>query len=168
DADEVLSLELQEKIKSLEPNKFSGYRIKRNTYIFNRLFKYGGHAYDYPLRLFNKRKGARFHQPIHESLKISGEIGFIKEPILHYSFSTINEYLYKLNLYTDLEARFLQEKNVAFSWYAMFFRPLAKFFQRYFLQLGFLDGKEGFIFYALSGMYEFVKWAKYWQQTKNN
>ena len=28
------------------------------------------------------------------------------------------------------------------------------------------DGKEGFIFYALSGFYDFMKWIKYWELIK--
>ena len=166
DADEVLSPELKEKIKSLDPDGLSGYRIRRQTYIFGRLFKYGGHAHDMPLRLFDKSKEAYFYQPIHESLKISGAIGFIEEPILHYSSSNLDEYMRKLNLYTELDAKFLLEKKVRFSYFKMICKPIAKFFQRYIVQRGYLDGYEGLIFYLMSGFDEFIKWSKYWQYIK--
>jgi glycosyltransferase involved in cell wall biosynthesis len=163
DADEVLSEQLKEKIKSSILNSESGYRIKRKTYIFGRLLKYGGHSNDAPLRLFDKRK-ANFVQPIHEFVRISGEVGFIKEPIIHYSTRNLNEYTNKLNLYTDLEAKFMKEKNLRFSYLGLIFYPIFRFLQRYILQRGFLDGYEGFIFYTMSAFYDFVKWTKYCQQ----
>lgn len=167
DADEEVSKELKERLLSLEPKGKVGYRIKRQTYIFNRLMRYGGHSKDAPLRFFNRKKG-RFIQPIHEFFKAEGSVGFIKEPIIHYSTEDLNEYVKKLNCYTDLEVKFLSEQNADFSFTSFLLKPIIRFFQRYLLQRGFLDGQEGFIFYVLSGVYDFLKWIKYWEKLKRN
>ena len=165
DADEVVSAGLQARLECFVPEDKTGYRIKRDTHIFGRLMKHGGHDRDLPLRLFNKHRG-NFVQPIHEYVKVDGSTGFIEEPIMHYSSRTVSEYMDKLNLYTDIEVQFMVEKHSKFSYVDMALKPFAKFCQRYVLQKGFCDGKEGFIFYALSGFYDFMKWAKYWEFLK--
>jgi glycosyltransferase involved in cell wall biosynthesis len=165
DADEVVSPQLEERLKGFMSEDKTGYRIKRQTYIFGRLMKQGGHDKDAPLRFFNKEK-ASFNQPIHEYVEIEGNIGLIEEPIVHYSSRTISEYMKKLNLYTALEAEYMFKKKTKFSHVSIFLKPLAKFIQRYILQKGFCDGVEGLIFYTLSGFYDFIKWFKYWELIK--
>jgi glycosyltransferase involved in cell wall biosynthesis len=165
DADEVVSSHLMKRLGNVKPQKEAGYKIKRNTYIFGRLIKYGGHDKDMPIRFFNKQK-AMFIQPIHEFVQVNGEIGLIEEPIMHYSSASIEDYMRKLFLYTAIEAKFMLEKGIVFSCFKAFFYPVIKFFQRYILQSGFKDGTEGFVFYFLSGFYDFVKWVRLWELTK--
>jgi len=165
DADEVVSDELKNRIGSLTPNQEAGFRIRRQTYIFKKLMKHGGHSKDLPLRLINKNRG-RFVQPIHEFFKVEGEVGLIEEPLMHYSSEDLGEYFHKFNLYTDLEADFMQSQGVKFSLWSLVLKPPLRFFQRYWLQKGFLDKLEGFLFYTLSGFNEFVKWVKYWERLR--
>ncbi|MDP2923634.1 MAG: glycosyltransferase family 2 protein [Candidatus Omnitrophota bacterium] len=167
DADEEVSEQLKERIKSLDLSSKAGYRIRRQTYIFKRLMKYGGHSKDFPLRVFDKNKGC-FVQPIHEFVEIPGKIGLIDAPIIHYSSENLHEYSQKLNAYTDLEVKFLLQNNTKFSYTKIILIPILRFFQRYLLQRGFLDKMEGFIFYTMSGFYEFLKWSKYWQKVRGH
>ena len=49
----------------------------------------------------------------------------------------------------------------------LFFRPCFYFFYRYFLRLGFLDGKEGLIFHFLQGFwYRFLVDAKIYEKKR--
>jgi hypothetical protein len=49
----------------------------------------------------------------------------------------------------------------------LFLRPYALFFYRYFLRLGFLDGREGFIFWTLQTFwFRFLIDAKLFEQRK--
>ena len=165
DADEEVSGELKEKLRSLDVGSKAGYKVRRKTFMFKRLMKYGGHSLDAPLRIFDKNRG-KFIQPIHEFFKIEGPVGFISEPIMHYSCADIKEHVEKINFYTDLEVHFLSERKVNFCFIKFIFVPVARFLQRYILQRGFLDGREGFIFYVKSGVYDFVKWFKYWDYSR--
>jgi glycosyltransferase involved in cell wall biosynthesis len=165
DADEIVSAGLEKRLKGFMLEDKVGYRIRRETYIFGRLMEYGGHDKDMPIRFFNKQK-AMFIQPIHEFVQVNGEIGLIEEPIMHYSSASIEDYMRKLFLYTAIEAKFMLEKGIVFSCFKAFFYPVIKFFQRYILQSGFKDGTEGFVFYFLSGFYDFVKWVRLWELTK--
>lgn len=165
DADELVTEKLKHAIADADLSVNSGFRIKRVTYIFGRLLRYGGHGRDFPLRLFDKNKGG-FVQPIHEFADISGKIGIIKEPLAHYSSGDLDEYMKKLNFYTDLEADLLVSGKASFSYARLCLRPVLRFLQRYVLQAGFLDGGEGFAFYSLSGLYDFVKQVKFWEKIK--
>ncbi len=50
----------------------------------------------------------------------------------------------------------------------LFVRPFALFFYRYFLRLGFLDGREGFIFWTLQTFwFRFLIDAKLFEQDKS-
>jgi glycosyltransferase involved in cell wall biosynthesis len=162
DADEFISSHLMKRLENLKPQGEEGYRIKRNTHIFGRLMKYGGHDKDMPLKLFNKSKGI-FVQSVHEYVNIAGKIGLINDPIIHYSSRDINEYMLKLNLYTDLEVKCLLQKKKRISYDKVLFYPIARFIQLYILRKGYLDGIEGFVFYSLSGFYDFIKYFKCWK-----
>ncbi len=159
DADERLSPKLSEELLSVPLEKMAGYRIKRSTYIFGKLMRYGGHQKDFPLRLFDRRRGS-FVQPIHEYVKTEGEVGLIHQPLLHYSSRNLKEYFEKLMLYTGMEARYASDKAALSVYARMIVCPLVRFTQRYILELGFLDGPKGLLFYLLSSFYELSRWFK--------
>ena len=130
------------------------------------MLHYGGHDKDFQMRLF-RREGAVFYQPIHEKISLkSNKFGYINEPLLHFSTKDINDYVRKLNLYTDLECEYMLSKKPTILPIKIFMVPQLKFFKRYIIQKGFLDGVEGFIFYLLSAFYDFLKYAKYFQNRK--
>jgi len=165
DADERITEDLRLKIQGVikYDEGPDSYYIKRSTYIFGRLFKHGGHDKDYQLRLFKKRKG-HFYQPVHEKVELSGgRAGYIDEPMLHYSSSNISQYVGKLNLYTDLESAYMAGRQKRISAVGIFTKPMLRFIQKYIVQLGFMDGPEGFIFYTFSSYYDFVRCAKLWE-----
>lgn len=163
DADEIVTGSLaKEAAEAVKTDAFNGYRVPRTNVIFGRAMKYGGHHGDSHLRLF--RKGAaHFEGPIHERAVVKGNVGRLKSPIMHYSTETVREYLVKLEIYTDLEAHLLLKSGKKVTAIDMALKPCLKFFKQYFLQGGFLDGIEGFMFYRLSMFYSFVKYAKYFE-----
>ena len=121
--------------------------------------QYGGHQGDRHLRLFRKEKVILSHK-IHEPPKVSGKTGILSCAFDHYSTPTILEYERKLQAYTDREAERMHEDGIRFCASGIMLKPLAKFFYQYVVQLGFLDGIEGLIYYGLSSFYMFVKYAK--------
>ena len=105
---------------------------------------------------------------------VDGEIGYIREPYLHFAFHTgWARWLARHNRYSDLEAR--ERLDAAVSWRDIFSRhgstrnkalkplvsrlpgwPLAIFLIRYFLKLGFLEGRPGFVYCVNMAYYEFL------------
>jgi len=155
DADEEISKELEKKIKKAIENECNGYYIRRINYFLGKPIKYSGWGNDYQLRLFKKEKGF-FSGAVHESIKIKGKTGFIKAPILHYSYIDSKSYFEKMNRYTSMQA----QKPKHFLFLKLFFSPFFKFIKMFFMKAGFLDGLRGFILAIYSSFSEFVKISK--------
>jgi glycosyltransferase involved in cell wall biosynthesis len=167
DADERINTALAEEIKSVPFDRGrEGYFIPRKNIIFGREMKYGGHQNDKHLRLFRKDSG-RFISPIHESVRVEGSIGILKNTIVHYSTFSEREYMGKLEQYTDMEADLMFSSYKRVYRHYIFTRPIAIFAKRYFFQKGFLDGWNGLKFYSLSAFYEFIKYGKYFKKIKD-
>ncbi|MDP8232167.1 MAG: glycosyltransferase family 2 protein, partial [Candidatus Zophobacter franzmannii] len=170
DADEVLSPNLSIEIKRLiaSDKSLNGYRIHRTSFYLGRKIKHCGWNRDYTLRLFRKSQGSFNQKSVHESVQIKGEIGFIKQPMLHYTYPTIDSHLEKMKFYSTLSSQELYKKGRTSSLLGASLRSGWKFFQMYFLKTGFLDGKEGFILCKNSGMGIFWKYTKLWELNKND
>ena len=105
---------------------------------------------------------------------VEGEIGYIREPYLHFAFATgWARWLARHNRYSDLEAR--DRLDAAVQWRDVFSKhgstrnkalkplvsrlpgwPLGFFLIRYFLKLGFLEGRPGFVYCVNMAYYEFL------------
>ena len=170
DADEVITPELQSAIQSVLKNpKADGYQIKRESFYLKRKIKYSGWQNDYPLRLFNKRKGQFNDAPVHESVIIDKtHLDTIEAPLLHYPYPSVASHINKINLYTSLGAEKLYKQGKQSSLLYALVSGWVKFIKMYLLKSGFLDGKEGFILALLSGFSSTLKYAKLWslQRTK--
>jgi glycosyltransferase involved in cell wall biosynthesis len=170
DADEEVTPELRKAIEKvvLEDNgDISGYFIKRRSCIFGRWFKFCGTQDDYQIRLFRKGR-AEYYQPIHEKIRLEGASGVIEQPLLHYTYDGATEYIDRLNVYTTMEAGHIMSAGKIPRIWDFVLRPVGKFIKLYFLKQGFRDGMEGFLFSALSGYYDLVKYAKLHEMIKKN
>lgn len=161
DADEVASPELAQFLQAAarNGNAADGYLVTRVDFIFGKRFRSQSQGSEKILRFFRKSKG-RFEQPIHEKVVVGGRVETAEGELLHYSSDSIHDYLEKLNLYTDFEAKWMAEKGIRPKWYHFSFMPFFRFIYYYFFRRGFLDGFEGLIYHALSSFYYFSKYAK--------
>lgn len=158
DADEVLTDELIASLESVD-DKFAAYKIRRELVFMQKRMKFGKTT-DYPIRLFKKGR-ARFESRIHEKLEVSGLVGKIEAPLLHYSYADIEDYFKRFNRYTGLIAEnHLNTGKNAPNLVAHVMRPWFEFINRYVFRLGFLDGYPGYCYALFSSFYAFVKYAK--------
>jgi glycosyltransferase involved in cell wall biosynthesis len=164
DSDEVVTLNLYKEIKeTLESTPHhNGYYIPMKNFMFTRWMKYSGLSKQYHLRLYNKHKG-KWIKDIHEIVKIEGDSGYLKNIILHYAYISINDLIKKIDVYTDLEAKALYEKNIKFNKWKALGSPLIIFIYKYIFQKGFLDGYPGLIWAVSLAYYNFSKWLKVWE-----
>ena len=149
DGDEVITPELFEEIRKIidSDTEFAGFFIPRKNHYLGRWLKRGAQYPDYQLRLFKREKGRFECRHIHERLKIDGKLGKLKEHMLHFPYERVSKYISKFDRDSNFEAKYLYEKNVrinfknSFRW--LILKPLTRFFKRYFLKRGFLDGLPG-------------------------
>jgi glycosyltransferase involved in cell wall biosynthesis len=174
DADEVATPELIAEIRALlsgEP-KFDAYMVPRLNLILGRWMRHGGTYPDPKLRLF-RRGTARLREDTepHATPKWEGPTGMLRSHMLHYAYPTLEMYLEHMDRYSSASVPLVLRKGKTSRGllpFALntFLNPVATFFYNYMLRLGFLDGREGFLFHLYHSVYVSWKYAKAWQAAK--
>ena len=148
DADERVTPELRAAIEAVlrkEDGACAAYRVSRLSSYCGRFLRHSGWYPDRIVRLF-KRDAARFADAlVHESVEVQGKIGLLEGKLLHYSYENFEQVLDKANQYSSAAAQMLQRRGRDSSVSGAVLRGLWAFIRTYFLQRGFLDGREGFM-----------------------
>jgi hypothetical protein len=79
---------------------------------------------------------------------------------LHYSFNSVNEHYKQVDYFTTISAKAYFEKKKNAPYYKLIVNPIATFIGHYFLNLGFLDGKAGFLICRISAYATYLKYKK--------
>ncbi len=171
DADEPIEEALSKEIRKIiaSSSSLDGYRIPRKTFFLGKWVRHGGWYPDYNLRLFRKEKGRFQERAVHEAVRVKGTVGNTHHAIEHYAYPDLVSYLSAINKYSSLAVEVMAEKGISrvrTSWLNIFFRPVFTFVLKYFLRLGFLDGKHGLVLNLFHSCYVFVKYAKAWECTQ--
>ena len=166
DADEVVSEELKNEILSvINPQPINGYWIPRQNYFLGKFLSKGGQYPDYTLRLYRRGKGKLPCKSVHEQAQVEGEVGYLKNPLLHYPYPDFTHYLEHFNRYTDIFAEELRVQNLKISIIQtlnyLLFKPAFWFLKTYFRHKGFMDGFAGFLFSFFSALRFPVAYFKY-------
>ena len=145
DADERLSPELIKSILMIKGNLQGAYEMNRLNNYCGTWIKHCGWYPDKKIRLFpqnTKWKGGA----IHEYPDVSNELlTHLKGDILHLTYPTYKDHYDKLEEYAKLGANKLAGKNKFLLRIKYWLSPLFKFLKMYFIKLGFLDGKAGYV-----------------------
>lgn len=171
DQDEILSPELQEEIKhNLHHNdkKYAGFFCPRKSFYFDRFIKHCGWYPDYLLRVFYLPKTSLYTSGPHYGFRVSGDTLKLKGHIIHYPYENLFHHMEKINYYTQEAAKDMAEKNISSGVIKALGHGLARFMKIYFLKLGFLDGKAGFILSLNAFFYGFHKYIRVLEFKKAN
>jgi glycosyltransferase involved in cell wall biosynthesis len=169
DTDERMTPELKREIGQVveRPGAADAYFVPRKNYFLGRWIKHCGWYPDYRQPQLFRKSRLRYRQElVHESFDCDGRIGHLSHPALQYPFRDIDHYIAKQDRYSDLMARRMVEQGGRFSAHQLVTHPLAAFVKMYGLRRGFLDGMPGLILSGLYGYYTFMKYAKFWELTK--
>lgn len=167
DADERVTPELSEEINLIlrnPGNKYNAYEVGRRAYFLGKWIRHCGWYPGYVVRLFMRQEGKYNGSRVHEKLEVKGNIGRLKNDLIHFTDRDLNHYFSKYNNYTSLAAQGLFEKSRKFRNTDIVLRPVFTFLKMFFLRLGFLDGIHGFVLCFLSASYVFTKYAKLWEK----
>jgi hypothetical protein len=130
--------------------------------------RHGGWGSDRPIRLF--RRELRYDtSQVHEHVDVTnGEIGEVKNKLLHYTYISLEQYFEKFDRYS----RWWAEQNFARGRRgtagAVFFKPPARFVSMYFLKGGFRDGARGLVLACLAATSVMAKYARLWERSIRN
>ena len=190
DCDERITPELWDEIAiAIENREYDGYYLNRKVFFLGKWIRYGGKYPDWNLRLF-KHKLGRYENlhtedipntgdnEVHEHVILKGNVGYLKEDMLHIDFRDIYQWLARHNRYSNWEARVYynllsgeddsttikanlfgssveRKRFLKKIWVRLPFKPLLRFILSYFIRLGFLDGFPGYIYARLLSQYEY-------------
>lgn len=168
DADERISPELESAIKQIVIDERSKdyYRLPRKNLVFSKWLRHSRWWPDYNIRLF--RKGyVEWSEIIHSVPLTRGEGADLEEKeenaIVHHHYSSIDQYIERLNRYTTHQAKGLVQKKYKFAWQDVIRKPVNEFLSRYFAGEGYKDGLHGLVLSGLQAFSEFVVYLKVWQ-----
>jgi glycosyltransferase involved in cell wall biosynthesis len=107
DADERCTIELQNEIRIHLSGKDiaeNGFEIPRKSFFLKKWIRHGGWYPNYQLRLFRKESAGVSDRLVHESYTVEGKTGKLQNDILHYTVTSVKDYMRKINSYSDLSA----------------------------------------------------------------
>jgi len=143
------------------PHFLAGYFLHRHDILWGRVLKHGETGRVRLLRLARKTAG-KWVRPVHEVWQVSGPVGELTNPLLHFPHPNVAQFLDDVNRYSTLNARYLFTQNIRVRWWHIAAYPTAKFFIDYVWYLGFLDGTAGAIMALMMSMHSFLTRAKLW------
>ena len=167
DADERVTDQLQKEVRSIilaGDINFSVYAVPRLNVILGKEMRHGGWWPDYVERLFRKKTLISWHGELHERPEYKGNLGYLKNYLIHNKHETISEMVEKTNTWSQVEAKLMYQANhpkmniLRFS-SAMF----REFWMRMIIKQAFLDGAEGVIFAIYQVYSRFISYVKLWE-----
>lgn len=181
DADEELTPELVNALRAFlasPPADVTGVYVRRRVYFLGRWIRHGGYYPTWLLRIFRRGVGRCESLWMDEHIVVSrGQTTQLRADIIDYNNKDLTFWTDKHNKYANREvldvlaqggaapagallAPSLVEsqahsrrwaKTNVYGRAPLFLRAFLYFFYRYFLRLGFLDGREGLLFHFLQG-----------------
>ena len=145
----------------------NAYFVPRLNYFLGRWIKHCGWYPDYRQPQLYHKSHMRYREDlVHESFEVNGPIGHFSSHVLQYPFQDVDHYFRKMDRYSSLMAKQMQARGRRFRTHQLISHPLFTFFKMYVMRRGFLDGYAGLILSGLYAYYTFVKYAKFWEQEK--
>lgn len=164
DADERVSPELKEEIRrAIGVAGLDGYEIPRLSRYCGRYMKHGGWWPDPVARLVRRGRGRFTEDPVHERLVIDGPVGKLASPLIHDSYDDFDQVLEKLNRYSSIAARKMLERGQRAGLSTAIVHGAWSFIRTYFLQLGILDGRQGFMLAVTNAEHSYYRYLKLWR-----
>lgn len=160
DSDEVPSPELIEEImeESLDPRCV--YSIPRRNFFNGKWIRWCGWHPESVVRLYHRGSTCFSDEQVHEAVITQGlRVKSFKGALKHYSYDSIDQFLEKMQLYSELFAkqnvgkkRSGLGKAIAHGFYG--------FFKSFFLKRGFMGGFEGAVISFYNGHTAYYKYLK--------
>ena len=162
DADERVTPELREEIiETLRAPRRKGYEVLRLSEFCGKPIRHSGWWPDPVLRLF-RRDAGRFNDVlVHESVSLNdGKPGRFKSHLLHYPHPTLDSLMDKVNRYSGEAAKMMFAQGKRAGLPIVMVHSIWTFIRIYFLRLGILDGRHGFVLAVTAASGNFLRYAK--------
>lgn len=164
DADEALDEKLKLAILEVKNNpSLNGYKMNRLTNYCGKWIRHTGWYPDTKLRLWKKNAGEWTGENPHDEFKLTrstDQVGHLGGDILHYSYHLPSDHDKQIEYFTNIAAKAFVERGKRPFFMQGYLSAFLKFIKCYFIKLGFLDGKEGWIISKKSSYAAYLKYKK--------
>jgi (heptosyl)LPS beta-1,4-glucosyltransferase len=169
DADERATPDLAAEIRSVTAGDREEvlWRVPRHNYIFGRLTLGAGWYPDYQSRLLLQGH-VRWDRPVHEVAVADGPVGCLENPLIHYNYDDLPDFIARQDKYTRIDAGILFEQEVHPRFYAPYSQAVRQFWWRFVTLRGVREGLHGLRLSLLMAYYEAVKYRRLAQLWKAN
>ena len=170
DADEIVSFQLkQEILEAIQSDSTNqAFQIPRLSSYCGQFIKHSGWSPDYVLRLFPRNQARFSNDLVHEKVLFNGAIKSLKNPLIHTSYENLEDVLDKTNKYSTAGASMMHSAGKPSSLSKAVFKGIWAFIRTYFIRLGFLDGRIGFVLAVSNAEATYYKYLKLFMLSKNN
>jgi glycosyltransferase involved in cell wall biosynthesis len=187
DADERVSPELVEELQVIvsATSPRVAYALRKRFIFYGHWMRHCWYS-SWDVRFFQLGKARYEERKVHEHVIAEGELGFLRNDLIHNDFKDMDSWIAKHNRYATLEAAEMVEGpkgnqlkgNLSGSrverrrflkvriWNRLPFRPLWLFVYLYFFKLGVLDGALGFRFCLMHAIFDSFITAKNWERRR--
>ncbi len=168
DADEQVSEDLAVEIRrAITEGLSDAYEMPRLSTFCGRPMHHSGWYPDYVLRLF-RRSRARFSDDlVHERVIFDGQVGQLKQPLTHHPVLRLEDSLSRMDRYSTARAEMIVNSGRRVSFFTGIVRGWWTFIQTYFIRLGFLDGREGFLLAVANAEGTYYRYMKAWMMGRD-
>lgn len=170
DADERVTAELiQEILQVTQGEALRSYKLPRKNIVFGRWIKRGGYWPDPVHRLFKKEALTGWTGRLHESPQVIGQVGYLKQPLVHYTVRSIAAALEKSRDWSAIEAQLLFEANVPkVTWWKIIKAFKLELARQLILRLGILDGMPGIVLAYIRAYHQASVLVNLWQKQQQS
>lgn len=163
DSDELVSVKMAQAIGALKLDPQCVYSFPRHNFYNGKWIKWCGWYPDCQMRLYNRTETRFTDAAVHEAVIADQmELVELNDPIIHYSYESISDFLAKMQSYSALFAQQYAGKRTSSPTKATL-HGLFAFFKSYVIKRGFLGGYEGYLISAYNGHTAFYKYLKLYE-----
>jgi glycosyltransferase involved in cell wall biosynthesis len=163
DADERVTPALAAEIKSAIAYAIAdGFELPRLSRFCGREMRHSGWYPDYVLRLFRRGKAKFDDALVHERVICKGTVQRLTTPLLHEPVKKLEDALSRMDRYSTASAAAIVASGRRVSFFSGIGHGLCAFIRTYILQLGFLDGAEGFLLAVANAQGSYYRYMKAW------
>lgn len=171
DADERvpkdLKLEVMQTISQKDEQK-DAYWIYRRNFFGKKEIRFSGWQKDKVIRLVKNHCRYNDLQAHEEIDQENIRVGYLSKRMDHHTFKDGDHFLNKHLRYAKWSAEDHLSKTNKVGFFHLWLKPAFRFYKHYFLQLGILDGKEGFMIAKTNAMVVFLRYYYIWSRRNLN
>ena len=145
------------------PAGVAAFGFMRRNIFHGRWFKRCGWWPDRVVRLVDRRCGRFSENLVHEKWLADGTVRQLETVIDHYSFRNYAGLIEKMQNYSTLAAWQMKNDGRRAGWWTSISHGLWTFLRSYFLELGILEGFDGFVISTANAGGSYLKYAKLWE-----